>query len=83
MKKNIENSDAPTSSPTMFAPVSVRSRKIRKGTSGAFERSSITTNAPISAAETASRPIVWAEPQPALDRVDERVDQQREAGGDA
>ena len=27
----------------MFAPVSVLSRKIRKGTSGAFERSSIAT----------------------------------------
>ena len=28
MKKNIENSDAPVSSPTTFAPVSVRRRKI-------------------------------------------------------
>ena len=32
MKKNIENSDIPISSPTMFAPVSVRSRKIVNGT---------------------------------------------------
>ncbi len=50
MKKNIENRDAPISRPTTFAPVSVRIRKIRKGTSGDFERSSIATKAPISAA---------------------------------
>ena len=65
MKKNIENSDAPTSSPTTFAPVSVRRRKIRNGTSGAAERSSITTKAASSAADSASKPIVWVEPQPA------------------
>src|SRR5260370_10939199 len=48
----------------MFDDVSVRSRKIRIGRSGAFERSSITMNAAISAAAPASRPIVDAVPQP-------------------
>ena len=41
MKKNIENSDMPISSPTMFAPRSVRSRKIENGISGSRWRSSI------------------------------------------
>ena len=50
----------------MFAPVRVRSRKIRKGTSGAFERSSIVTKIPISAADTASRPMILVEPHPEL-----------------
>src|SRR5436190_6494393 len=66
MKKNIEKSDAPTSNPTTFAPVSVRSRKIPNGTSGSLERSSIATKAAKSTADTASNPIVWVEPQPAL-----------------
>ena len=66
MKKNIENSDAPSSTPTTLAPVRVLSRKIRNGTSGAFERSSIATNAAISAAEAASRLTILVEPQPAL-----------------
>ena len=65
MKKNIENSEAPTSRPTMFAPVSVRIRKIRNGTSGAAERRSSATKAASSAADRASSEIVWAEPQPA------------------
>jgi hypothetical protein len=50
----------------VFAPVSVLRRKIRKGTSGAFERSSIAANRPISAAETASRLTIFVEPQPEL-----------------
>jgi hypothetical protein len=37
---------------------------MRIGKSGAFERSSMTTNAATSAAEAASRPIVVAVPQP-------------------
>jgi len=45
MKKNIENSDMPTSSPTMSDPRSVRSRKIENGSSGWRWRRSITTNA--------------------------------------
>ena len=45
MKKNIENSDMPISSPTMLAPRRVRSRKIENGTSGSRWRSSIATNA--------------------------------------
>ena len=47
-----------------FEPASVRSRKIRSGSSGACERSSITTNATISAADAASSAIVSAVPQP-------------------
>jgi hypothetical protein len=66
MKKNIENREAPRRSPTTLAPVSVLSRKIRKGISGAFERSSITTNAPIRATDSPSRPTILVEPQPAL-----------------
>ena len=65
MKKNIENSEAPVSTPTTLAPVSVRMRKIENGTSGAAERRSIATNAASSATAAASRPIVWPEPQPA------------------
>ena len=41
MKKNSENSDAPSRMPTTLAPVSVLMRKIRNGTRGACERSSI------------------------------------------
>jgi hypothetical protein len=65
MKKNIENSEAPSSTPTTLAPVRVRSRKIVNGTSGFADRSSIATKAAISAADSASRPIVWVDPQPA------------------
>ena len=42
----------------------MRSRKMRIGNSGAFERSSITTNATISAADAASSPIVDAVAHP-------------------
>jgi hypothetical protein len=66
MKKNIENREAPSRIPTTLAPVSVLRRKIRKGTSGAFERSSIATNAAIRASESASRLMILVEPQPAL-----------------
>ena len=63
-RKNCEKSAAATSSDVAFDAASVRKRRIRIGSSGAFERSSIPTNAPISAAEAASRPIVEAVPQP-------------------
>ena len=49
----------------MLVPVIVRLRKMPNGTSGAFERSSIATNAPSSASATAPRPSVWPESQPA------------------
>ena len=81
MKKNIENSDMPISSPTMFAPRSVRSRKIENGISGWRERDSITTKAPSSTTAAAMRASVCAEVQPARRGVDQRVDEQREAGG--
>ena len=65
MKKNIENRDPPTRSPTTLAPVRVRSRKMRNGISGACERRSIAMKAAISAAESPIRPSVCGEPQPA------------------
>ena len=83
MKKNIENSDAPTRSPTMLAPVNVRDRKIRNGINGASDRSSIATNAAISAAESASSSQRLGRAPPCVGRVDERVDEHREAGGHA
>src|SRR5438105_11740 len=45
MKKNIENSDAPSRIPTTLAPASVLRRKRRKGTRGACERSASTPGA--------------------------------------
>ncbi len=66
MKKNIENSDMPMSSPTTLDARSVRSRKIQNGSSGWRARDSMTMKAASSAADTASRPIVCVEPQPAL-----------------
>ena len=61
MKKNIENSGAPSRMPTTLAPVSVLKRKIRNGTRGGCERSSIATNAPISATDSASRATILVE----------------------
>ena len=63
-RKNCENSADASSRPLMFDPASDRRRKIRIGKSGALERSSMTTNATISAAEAPSRAIVVTEPQP-------------------
>ena len=65
MKKNIENSAAATSRAVMFVPVSVRLEKMPKLTSGAEERSSINTKLARSASDSAPRPSVCAEPQPA------------------
>ncbi len=67
MKKNIENSDAATNSAVRLMPVIVRCRKMPgNGTSGALLRSSIATNAAISASDSAIRPSVRVEPQPSL-----------------
>ena len=66
MKKNIENRDMPISSPTMFAPRSVRRRKIENGSKGWRWRSSITTNAISRPAAPARRASVAVDPQPAL-----------------
>ena len=66
MKKNIENSDMPISSPTMFAPRSVRRRKIENGISGWRWRSSMTRNATSRTAAPARRSSVVVDPQPAL-----------------
>jgi hypothetical protein len=65
MKKNMENSDMPTSSPTMFAPRRVRRRKIENGISGWAVRDSIAMKVASSTTASASRPRVWVDPQPA------------------
>ena len=66
MKKNIENSDIPISSPTMLAPRRVRSRKIENGISGSRWRISIATNAISNTTAAGQRRIVTVEPQPSL-----------------
>ena len=48
----------------MFAPTSVRSRKIENGISGSLARDSQTRKLPMSAAAAVNRPIVSTEPQP-------------------
>ncbi len=54
----------PSRNPTAFATATVRSRKIRSGSSGASVRVSTTRKATSSAAETASSVTVRADPQP-------------------
>ena len=82
MKKNIENSDMPISSATVSAPRSVRRRKIENGISGARERVSITRNAASSTSAPAISSSVSRRAPAGVDGVDERVDEQREPGGD-
>jgi hypothetical protein len=62
--KKLANTTAPSSSAEMFAPVTVRTRKMRNGISGSFARDSMNTNASSSAAAIASRSSVQPEPQP-------------------
>ena len=64
LKKNIANMPEAANSITTFAVSSERTRKIESRTSGAFERSSITTNAVSSATATRKKPTVFADPQP-------------------
>ena len=63
-RKNCEKIAPPISRPLMFDADSVRSLKMRSGSSGAFERSSMTKNVPISAAEATISPIVSAVAHP-------------------
>ena len=63
-RKNCEKTAAPERSEVTFEPVSVRSRKIRIGKSGAGDRSSMTTNAAINAPLSSSSPIVVGLAQP-------------------
>ena len=66
-----------------MAPVRVRDWKTSNGTSGAAARDSITTKATQQDdARARAAPIVCVEPQPGVVGVDERVDQDGEAGGD-
>ena len=62
--KNSENATAPTMAIAALAPVKERLRKMRIGSSGERERSSITTNATIRAAEVAKSASVEGAPQP-------------------
>src|SRR5712691_2223544 len=55
---------APKSTPTMFAAVTDRFRKISNGISGAFVRVSVTRNAIRNAADRTRRPIVRNVAQP-------------------
>ena len=63
-RKNCEKTAAPERNAATFEPDSVRRRKIRSGSSGAGERSSIPRKATISAIEAAIRPIVSPVAQP-------------------
>src|SRR6266699_331188 len=63
-RKNCAKRAPASSRLLMLDAVSVRSRKICSGSSGAFERASITTKETTSAAEAASSPIVGPVPQP-------------------
>src|SRR5260370_40185945 len=65
-KTNIGKITAPSSSPAMFATVTMRLRKNVRGRSGAPDRDSISRNPAISTAAVASRPIVVADVQPWL-----------------
>ena len=66
MKKNIENSAIAISRPVTLMPRIVRTRKMPgNGTSGAFVRSSISTNATSSTTAPPSSTNVVDEPQPA------------------
>ena len=71
------------SRPTTFAPVSVRRRKIENGTSGATERRSIATKAPSSDDGRGEQADRLRRAPAGVGRVDQRVDEHREAGGDA
>jgi hypothetical protein len=64
IRKNWENSAAPTSTPTRFAALSVRFRKIRSGMIGVRVRSSIARNDARSTAEAASSSMVRPVPHP-------------------
>ncbi len=66
MKKNIENSDIPISSPTMFAPRRVRRRKIENGIRGWRWRLSMIKKATSRTAAPARRSSVVVDPQPTL-----------------
>ena len=81
-RKNCENSAPASSRPAAFEAASVRRRKMPSGSSGAFERSSITTKATTSAAEAASSPIVAAVAPAVLRRARHRVDEQHQPAGD-
>ncbi len=63
--KSVGPNEAPKSKPQVSAPVSVRSRKMLKRTSGSRVRASSERKATSSSAARTSKPIVWRDPQPA------------------
>ena len=63
-RKNIPNSPATISTWIRLAPVTVRERKIRNGTSGSLAWVCRTTKPTSSATAAAPNPSVCAEPQP-------------------
>ncbi len=68
--------------PTTLAPVRVRMRKIENGTSGFGVRSSIVTKAANRARASAIRPSVCSRAPAGVGGVDQRIDEDRERGGD-
>ena len=70
-----------TNSIDTFAPESERMRKMPSRISGAFERSSITTNAASRATATTNRPSVAAGRPAVLLRLDDLVDEHQQPGG--
>ena len=63
-RKNCEKTAAVATRALRFDPASVRSRKMRSGSSGALERDSIRKNEVIRTTEAVRRPIVSGVPQP-------------------
>ncbi len=63
-RKNIPNRAAKISNSTMFAPDTLRDRKLLTGTSGFAVRDSRTTKAISDAIAAAPNPTVWADPHP-------------------
>ena len=76
--RNIANSAVPRMKPTMFAAVSVCSRKIENGTSGSFTRCSHPTNARSSTADGDEDADRLAESQPQTVSLRDAEHEQRE-----
>ena len=79
MKKNIENSDMPISSPTMLAPRSVRRRKIENGISGSRWRALDRDERDQQHRGAGERRQRRGRSPADVDGVDDRVDEQRQA----
>ena len=80
--KKFENVTAPSRNEQMFAPATVRMRKIENGISGSFARDSMTRNAIRSTTPRRARREHPAGAEAVARCVRDRVDEQRDAGGD-